>query len=414
MEVDAKDDGERDERVFNSKPCEAGSGEFALFATDGREEVGFGVGEVVDVDSPFFRRLSDAEVEGIVGIGEGRDVKVFCDGVVESAFSVRFAEGEEFHLTIGVGDFGDGGDGLSRATVDVVERNRIECVAEDAWESDELDDRIGWDFCSFFIKPCGEIFADGFFRVGVDVIAVVEGEEVESIFGKQGDVREIIEIDGEHEHVVLEGVLFWGDAGVGDLAFVEERGLNRQVAKNAKLRLWKMCDGVQEQVQVWMGKETASLLDGLGLQVPATFERFAKLVGGPDAVFVEAIALPSAAVVAVGLLAGLVEFGDAGLGVDRVGGENGMLVFELVMDFFRSDFARWVNGDEIVFVFGNTLEAVHPIMRGVFSRWLDAVVPRCPSAFCARHEAWVGMNDGAVRLVVEMAEDIGFEGSGRF
>ena len=88
--MDTEDDGERDERVFNSKPCEAGSGEFALLATDGGKEVGFGFGEVVDVDGPVFRRLADAEVKGVVGIREGGDVKVFCDGVVEAAFGVGF------------------------------------------------------------------------------------------------------------------------------------------------------------------------------------------------------------------------------------------------------------------------------------------------------------------------------------
>lgn len=90
VEVDAEDDGERDERVFNSKPCEAGIGEFVLVTTDGGEECGFGVGEVVDVDRPVFRRLPNAEVKGIVRIGEGGDVKVFCDGVVEAVFGVGF------------------------------------------------------------------------------------------------------------------------------------------------------------------------------------------------------------------------------------------------------------------------------------------------------------------------------------
>lgn len=111
------------------------------------------------------------------------------------------------------------------------------------------------------------------------------------------------------------------------------------------------------------------------LQVSATFERFAKLVGGPDAVFVKAVALPCTAVEAVAFLAGLVEFWDAILGVDGGAGENGMLVFEFVMDFFRSDLTRRVNGDKIVFAFGNALEAVHPVMRGMFSGGFDAVVP---------------------------------------
>lgn len=52
------------------------------------------------------------------------------------------------------------------------------------------------------------------------MIAVIDGEEVETILGKEGDFWERIEIDGEHEHAVLEGVFFWGDAGVGYVAFV--------------------------------------------------------------------------------------------------------------------------------------------------------------------------------------------------
>lgn len=221
VEVDAEDDGEGDEGVFKGKPSETGSGEFALFSTDGGEEVGFGVGEVVDVDGPVFRGLADAEVEGVVGIGEGGDVEVFGDGVVESAVGIGFAEGEKFHFAIGVGNFGDGGDGFSATTVYVVERNRVERVTEDTGKSDELDDRIGWDSGASFGKPCGEVFADGFFRIGIDVIAVVDGEEIEAILGEEVDVREMIEIDGEHEHTVLKGVFFWGDAGVGDIAFVD-------------------------------------------------------------------------------------------------------------------------------------------------------------------------------------------------
>lgn len=52
------------------------------------------------------------------------------------------------------------------------------------------------------------------------MIAFVDGEEVEAILGKEGDFWKIIEINGEHEHAVLEGVFFWGDAGVGYVAFV--------------------------------------------------------------------------------------------------------------------------------------------------------------------------------------------------
>jgi hypothetical protein len=35
VEMDSEDDGEGDEWVFKGKPCETGSGEFALLASDG-------------------------------------------------------------------------------------------------------------------------------------------------------------------------------------------------------------------------------------------------------------------------------------------------------------------------------------------------------------------------------------------
>ena len=190
------------------------------------------------MDGPGFGGLSEAEVKGVVGIGEGGDVKVFCDGMVESAFGAGFTEREEFHFAIGVGDFSDGGNGFSCITIDVVERNWVEGVAEDARESDELDDRIGRDLCAFFRKPCGEVFADGFFGVGVDVIAIVDGEEVEAILGEEGDVGKSIEVDGEHEDSILEGVFFGGDTGVGDVAFVQGifNAKPQRSRRDAKLR----------------------------------------------------------------------------------------------------------------------------------------------------------------------------------
>lgn len=151
--MDAEDDGEGDDGVFKGKPCEAGSSEFALLATDGREEVGFGIGEVIDVDGPCFGRLADAEVKGVVGIGEGGYVEVFCDGVIEFSVCVRITERKKFHLAIGVGDFRDGGDGLAVITIDVVERNRIECVTKHAGEGDQRNFCIGGYDSAFFSKP---------------------------------------------------------------------------------------------------------------------------------------------------------------------------------------------------------------------------------------------------------------------
>jgi hypothetical protein len=80
------------------------------------------------------------------------------------------------------------------------------------------------------------------------VIAFVDGEEVEAILGKEGDFWKIIEINGEHEHAVLEGVLFWGDAGVGYVAFIQGV-LHRRGAEAAEgrgvLEIWCVLGWVQ-------------------------------------------------------------------------------------------------------------------------------------------------------------------------
>ena len=52
------------------------------------------------------------------------------------------------------------------------------------------------------------------------MIAVVDGEEIEAVLREEGGFWKVIEIDGEHEDTVFEGVLFWGDASVGHAAFV--------------------------------------------------------------------------------------------------------------------------------------------------------------------------------------------------
>lgn len=162
------------------------------------------------------------------------------------------------------------------------------------------------------------------------------------------------------------------------------------------------------------GDGDSSLLDGLGLEVPATDEIFAETMGGPDAVFVEAVALPGATVEAVGVVAVEVQIWNTILSFDCCASEEWMLVFEFVMDFFRSDFARRIDGNEVVFVFRDSLEAVHPIMRGVFSGRLDTVIPRCPSALGLGHETGIGMDDSSVGLIIKMTEDIAFEWGGRF
>ena len=172
-------------------------------------------------------------MEGVVGVGEGGDVEILGDQAVEFSLFVRHAEGEELHFPVGVGDLGDGGDGFAGFTGNVVEGDGVEGVAEDAGEGEEGDAGVGGDGGAVFGEPGGEVFAGGFFRVGMDVVAVVDGEEVEAVSGEEGEFREIIEVDGEHEDAVGEGVFLRGDAGVVHAAFVE--GIfNRQDAKFAK------------------------------------------------------------------------------------------------------------------------------------------------------------------------------------
>ena len=98
--MDAEDDREGDERIFHGKPCEAVSGKLLPLSADGGEEGGFRIGEVIDVHGPVFSGLTDAEVEGVVGIGEGGYVEVFRDSMIVRAFCIRFTQWEELHLAI--------------------------------------------------------------------------------------------------------------------------------------------------------------------------------------------------------------------------------------------------------------------------------------------------------------------------
>lgn len=99
---------------------------------------------------PCFGRLADAEMKGVVRVGEGGDVEVFWNRMVKFSLCDWFTERKEFHLAIGVGDFGDGSQGFAVTTVDVVERNWIECVTKHTGESDQQNFCIGGDDSAFF------------------------------------------------------------------------------------------------------------------------------------------------------------------------------------------------------------------------------------------------------------------------
>lgn len=232
MEVNAEDDGEGEEWVFHGKPSQASGGEIAALTSDGGEEGWLACGEVVNGYVPCFAGLGDAEMEGVVGIREGGNVEILGNHALPPPLAYRWY-GVELHLAVGVGDFGNGGDRLAIFTGNVVEGNGIKSVAKDARESKELNASFSGENDSLVREPVGQVLAGGFFGIGMDVVAGVEGEEVKAVFGEKGRVRKGVEINGEHENAVGEGVFSGRDAGVAHAAFVEG-WWNRQDSKVAK------------------------------------------------------------------------------------------------------------------------------------------------------------------------------------
>ena len=89
----------------------------------------------------------------------------------------------------------------------------------------------------------------------------------------------------------------------------------------------------------------------------------------------KAVALPCAAVVAVGDAGGFVELGDPRLGADRGLGEEWVLVVETVENFIFRNACGRVDRDEVIYGFGYALEAVHPVVCGMLPRGINAVIP---------------------------------------
>ena len=141
------------------------------------------------------------------------------------------------------------------------------------------------------------------------------------------------------------------------------------------------------------------------------------------AVFVEAVFEPGAGVVG-GLSGGnVIKGGEIGLGADGGEVEEGVLVFDVAEDFFGVDAVQPVEGDEVVFLFADALEAVHPVVGGgedfAVGALVDAVIPRGPATGGAGHEGGIRVEGGGVGLVVKFGKEsvflrrgIGEEGEG--
>lgn len=88
-------------------------------------------------------------------------------------------------------------------------------------------------------EEVGEVLAGVFLGIGADVVAVVDGKDVEAVAGKEGELGKMIEIYGEHEDPIAEGMFPRGNAGVGNGSFVDGRGHSQGSRFNiSQQRVW--------------------------------------------------------------------------------------------------------------------------------------------------------------------------------
>ena len=143
--MDRGDDLEGDQRVFERKPRQHAIAQRAgrAEAGDGAEEIAAFAGVVIDLENQAFAGRAQAEVEGQIDVGEGRDVEVLGHAPVEnrlaggSVFQSGGAEHVGFGFAKGVGHFREGGVGAAGGGRDEVERDGVELVAEHARQGEQ-------------------------------------------------------------------------------------------------------------------------------------------------------------------------------------------------------------------------------------------------------------------------------------
>jgi len=101
----------------------------------------------------------------------------------------------------------------------------------------------------------------------------------------------------------------------------------------------------------------------------------------------------------------MIEAGEFALGPDRIEGEDRMIVACAVEDALRINDRSAVERDEVVTLFGDSLEGIHPVVRGGLSMGMEALfdpeIPRGPRKPSLRHDGGIGMEVGLVALVVK-------------
>ena len=106
--------------------------------------------------------------------------------------------------------------------------------------------------------------------------------------------------------------------------------------------------------------------------------------------------------------ASVVQRGELPLGADRRESEDGMIIGCGVEDALRINQVGAVERDEVVALFGNALERIHPIVRGgslvAAGRLIDPEVPGGPGKPSSGHHRGIGVQEGFVALVAEWGE----------
>ena len=357
-------------------------------------------GAVVDMDVKMAAGNFKFEVEVKIELAVGGDVKKFGRDQPIGSGRGRGAEEIRLHFAESVSDLDDRAEGPAvRAVVDKVERDGIEDVAEDAGESDEMNpdqggigrqDRgigLGED-------PSQDIFLDGgLFEAGEgEMVAVAEAVKVPAIVGEEahpggGDV-DFVKIEREKEDVILELMNFGRETAVHDAALIKAGGRTVGEGHKFKDRIWKLTKlGLS-------GPCGGELIEENG---PGTVE------SAGEAVLMKAIFEPCSGVIG-GLGGGnSVQAGEFSLSLDGRKVEKRVLVSNAAQHFGWINAVVAIERDKVVFLFRDTLEAVHPVVGGgqdcAVRAGIEPVIPRRPAARGAGHQGGIGVQRGGVGLV---------------
>ena len=233
MPVDEGDDAQGDERILEGEAREIRVGERDAVAGERGEQDRAVAFAVVNVDVELLAGDAELEVEGKVERGEGGDVEVLWHDAAEAAVRVEVlgAEQERLLFAEGVTNLGDGAERAVLGVEAEVERDGVEDVAENAAVREEQNAGVSGERQALGGNPgkeggfCGEGMGDAVWRLGGEVVAVVEAVEIAAVAAEKpkafGERVEFVEVEAELEDAVAEMVLLGREAVVHHGAVVE-------------------------------------------------------------------------------------------------------------------------------------------------------------------------------------------------